>query len=90
MNQPHSTGMTKPIRHYIDDNDLVCPGCYEPISAQPPAGLDLTSTDVPQFSHRDGSPLCGTTDHSLVEPIERDREESAAMVTAVLEIGAPE
>ena len=56
---------------YIDDEDLICPGCHEPVSAQPPANIDPASSEVPQFSHRDGSGLCGQDAGSPIEPIER-------------------
>jgi hypothetical protein len=56
-------------RHHVDAEDLICPGCREVVSCQPPVGY--TGARVPQFSHRDGSTLCWTG-NGWAEPMERE------------------
>jgi hypothetical protein len=56
-------------RHHVDAQDQICPGCHEPVSCQPPA--NYTGQRIPQFAHRDGSPLCWYQGGSA-EPIERE------------------
>ena len=56
-------------RHDVDPDDLICPGCHEPVSCAPPA--NYTGQHVPQFSYRDGSTLCWYRG-GWAEPIERE------------------
>lgn len=56
--------------HLLEAEDLICPGCHEPVSCEPPA--NFTGPRVPQFSHRDGSTLCWHRG-GWAEPIERER-----------------
>ena len=55
--------------HYVDPDDLICPGCHETVSCQPP--VNFTGQRVSRFSHRDGSPLCWHQG-GWAEPIERE------------------
>lgn len=55
--------MSITTQRYADAHNLVCPGCQETVSCQPPN----LSHDESEFSHRDGSALCG----GEPEPIER-------------------
>lgn len=54
--------MSLTTQRYVDAHDLVCPGCKETVCCQPPN----LATDGSEFSHHDGSALCGE-----MEPIER-------------------
>jgi hypothetical protein len=57
----------------VELNVLLCPGCRETVSDQPPSTL-RTGKSVLNWSHSDGSPLCGQTDPKsvagAVEPVE--------------------
>jgi hypothetical protein len=35
--------------------DLICPGCGEPVDGEPPTGWPVDDVPVPDFSHRDGT-----------------------------------
>jgi hypothetical protein len=52
----------------IELTELVCPGCREQVGPEPPAGADDQVSE--RWSHRDGSPLCGTAGAGPVEPVE--------------------
>ena len=50
---------------FVDIEDLVCPGCGDPVHGDPPTGWPADDSVVPRFSHTDGTALC-----SGGEPIE--------------------
>src|SRR5437867_2215310 len=53
----------------IELEDLVCPGCGEPVDGDSPIGWTAADGPLPEFSHTDGTPLCGGND-----PIEAGQE----------------
>jgi hypothetical protein len=60
-------------RCYVDPGDLICPGCGEPINAQPPVDyLAGEGCRTPDFSHHDGSALCLRSGGAPAEPIESE------------------
>ncbi len=63
---------TAPPARFVDPEDLTCPGCGErPIRCEPPALWRVSDgLPVPQFSHRDATPLCRTRGGAVAEPIE--------------------
>jgi hypothetical protein len=65
-------------RRWVDPANLVCPGCGEQVSCEPPSNyLATAGAEIPRFSHRDGSPLCGHPD-AWVEPVERETNSSGS------------
>lgn len=53
------TGRTLAVdRRWPDPADLICPTCRRPVRAEPPAMWKVADGPVPQWSRRDGEPLC--------------------------------
>ena len=53
---------------WVELADLLCPGCREQVSPEPPIAAPGEG-----WSHQDGSPLCMGGGGGLVEPIEWPR-----------------
>ena len=64
-NEPIRTGTGT-----VDLDELVCPGCAEPVTGQPPAGWPAGAGPAPGFSHADGSVLCPDGSGRVGEPVE--------------------
>ncbi len=61
-------------RRFVDPDDLICPGCGDPVRCKPPGyWLVADGLPAPQFSHRDATPLCRTAVGAPAEPIEVTR-----------------
>jgi hypothetical protein len=54
----------------VDLDDLVCPGCGDPVTGEPPLGWSAGAGKAPGFSHRDGSVLCPDSAGRISEPVE--------------------
>jgi hypothetical protein len=65
VRQQAMSAPTMSSRRLVDIEDLICPGCEEPVHRCPPAGLAADDGVVPEFSHTDGSALCSGS-----EPVE--------------------
>jgi hypothetical protein len=48
--------------------NLICPGCGEPVHGDPPTGWPADDAAVPAFSHTDGTPLCSGSDPTEAMP----------------------
>jgi len=58
------------IRRFADLTDLICPGCGEQVSCEPPAFWQVSGAPVAQFSHQDRTALCRTASGVVAEPVE--------------------
>jgi hypothetical protein len=72
--QAETRGAGPVLQRLVYPEDLICPGCREQVCCEPPAyWTALNGHRAPEFSHRDGSPLCWQTDgKEPAEPIERE------------------
>lgn len=59
-----------PIGQEVDPAELVCPGCADVVSCEPPLGWPASAGAAPSFSHRDGSVLCPDARGLVGEPVE--------------------
>jgi hypothetical protein len=61
-------------RNFVDPDDLLCPGCLEPVRCAPPGYWRVADgLPAPQFSHQDARPLCRTRSGAVAEPAEAVR-----------------
>jgi hypothetical protein len=68
-----SARFTHEVGSLVECEELVCPGCREQAYPEPPAGgRETAGVAVPEFSHRDGSELCGAA-HGPRDPVEATR-----------------
>lgn len=58
-------------RQFVDIEDLVCPGCGEPVRECPPTGWPAADGVVPTFSHTDGTALCSGSEPAEAESSHR-------------------
>ncbi len=54
----------------VEPEALICPGCGEQVRCTPPTYPRVGDAAVPQFCHRDTSPLCPTRSGAATEPVE--------------------
>lgn len=59
-----------PATATVDLDALVCPGCDDPVTGEPPTGWPTGAGRAPEFSHRDGSVLCPDSSGRIGEPVE--------------------
>ena len=62
--------MQEPVTGLVELDDLICPGCFEPVLGERPLGWPATAGVCPEFSHPDGSVLCPDAGGAIGEPVE--------------------
>lgn len=66
----HPNQNQAPMGQEVDPAGLVCSGCADVVSCEPPVGWPTSAGATPSFSHRDGSVLCPDSRGRVGEPIE--------------------
>ena len=75
------TGSPVTVARFVEADELICPGCGEQVRCAPPvmehgddtagtAMVTVRAAAIGEFSHRDGSPLCGGVGGRAVGPVE--------------------